>query len=153
MLALVAIAGAAEMSRSTRTTTESRAKGGQQAVGAGLTMAVSVGLFAYGGLWLDRQFGTRPWFLLLLSCCGIVGGMLHLIRVVAPDMWPFGKLASDERDTSGHSTPERASDSEVGRAPAERPTTERAATGGAPFDASSDATSGGAEVDDTPPSH
>ncbi|MBL8733769.1 MAG: AtpZ/AtpI family protein, partial [Planctomycetes bacterium] len=34
-------------------------------LGAGLTLAVSVGLFAYGGLWLDERFGTKPWLLLL----------------------------------------------------------------------------------------
>ena len=70
----------------------SRAPQGNRALGAGMTLAVSVGLFAYGGLWLDRQLGTKPWFLLLLVVCGIVGGMLHMIRVVAPEMWPFGKL-------------------------------------------------------------
>jgi F0F1-type ATP synthase assembly protein I len=64
---------------------------GTRALGAGLTLAASVGLFAYAGLWLDTQFGTRPLCLLLCTCCGIVGGILHLIRVLAPDQWPFGK--------------------------------------------------------------
>lgn len=60
-------------------------------LGAGLTLAASVGLFAYGGLWLDARLGTKPWLLLLCVGCGIVGGILHLIRVLAPEMWPFGK--------------------------------------------------------------
>ncbi|MCK5941022.1 MAG: AtpZ/AtpI family protein [Planctomycetes bacterium] len=68
----------------------------QKAIGAGLTLAASVGVFAYGGLWLDRTLGTRPWLLLLMVALGIGGGMLHLIYVVAPDMWPFAKPASDE---------------------------------------------------------
>ena len=59
-----------------------------------MTLAVSVGVFAYGGLWLDRQLGTKPWFLLLMVLLGTVGGMLHLIREVAPDMWPFGEPAA-----------------------------------------------------------
>ncbi len=63
-----------------------------RALGAGMTLAASVGLFAYGGLWLDDQLGTRPWMLLLGVACGITGGMLHLIRVLAPELWPFGKL-------------------------------------------------------------
>lgn len=79
----------------------SRASNGQKAIGAGLTLAVSVGAFAYGGIWLDRQFGTKPWLLLLLVACGIVGGMLHLVRVVAPEMWPFGKLPVDDRGERG----------------------------------------------------
>jgi hypothetical protein len=62
-----------------------------KALGAGLTLAVSVGLFAYGGLWLDARLQTKPWLLLLCVACGIVGGILHLILVLAPEMWPFGK--------------------------------------------------------------
>ncbi len=66
---------------------------GNKALGAGLTLAVSVGLFAYGGLQLDAHFGTKPWLLLVCVLCGIVGGILHLIRVLAPELWPFGKLS------------------------------------------------------------
>lgn len=62
-----------------------------RALGAGMTLAVSVTLFAYGGLWLDTRFGTKPWLLLLCVGLGIVGGMLHLIRVLAPELLPFGK--------------------------------------------------------------
>lgn len=69
---------------------DGRSPGSQPAVGAGLTLAVSVGVFAYGGLWLDRQLGTKPWLLLVLVLLGIVGGMLHLVRTVAPELWPFG---------------------------------------------------------------
>lgn len=65
--------------------------GNPRALGAGLTLAVSVGLFAYAGLWLDGRFGTKPWLLVLCVVCGIVGGILHLIRVLAPESWPFGK--------------------------------------------------------------
>lgn len=79
----------------------SRSSTGQKAIGAGLTLAVTVGLFAYGGLWLDRQLGTKPWLLLLLVFCGILGGILHLIRVVAPEMWPFGRLPVDDRSDRG----------------------------------------------------
>ena len=57
-----------------------------------MTLAVTVAMFAYGGLWLDRQLGTKPWCMLVLVLIGIVGGMLHLIRVVAPEMWPLGDL-------------------------------------------------------------
>jgi ATP synthase protein I len=64
---------------------------GNRALGAGLTLAATVGLFAYGGLWLDGRFGTSPWLLLLGVGCGITGGMLHLIRVLAPELWPFGR--------------------------------------------------------------
>lgn len=68
-----------------------------RAMGAGLTLAVSVGLFAYGGLWLDERLGTKPWLLLLGVGCGVVGGILHLIRVLAPELWPFGKLEAGSK--------------------------------------------------------
>ena len=72
-----------------------QSRGNSNALSAGLTLALSVGLFAYGGLWLDERFGTKPLCLLVLVGLGFVGGMLHLIRVLAPELWPFGKLPRD----------------------------------------------------------
>jgi F0F1-type ATP synthase assembly protein I len=66
-------------------------QGSARTLGAGLTLAVAVGLFAYGGLWLDARFGTKPWLLLVCVGLGITGGILHVIRVLAPELWPFGK--------------------------------------------------------------
>jgi F0F1-type ATP synthase assembly protein I len=76
-------------------------QGSARTLGAGLTLAVSVGLFAYGGLWLDARYGTKPWLLLLCVACGIVGGILHLIRVLAPEMWPFGRLPKSKLPKHG----------------------------------------------------
>ena len=70
-------------------------RGSSRALGAGLTLAVSAGLFACCGLWLDARFGTKPLCLPVLVACGIAGGMLHLIRVLAPELWPLGKLPKD----------------------------------------------------------
>ncbi len=70
-------------------------QGSPRALGAGLTLAVTVGLFAFGGQWLDTWLGTKPWLLLACVSLGIVGGILHLIRVLAPEMWPFGKSPRD----------------------------------------------------------
>lgn len=61
----------------------------RRVTGVGLTMGVSVGLFAYGGLWLDQQFGTKPWLLLLCVIAGIVGSILHMIHVLMPEKWPW----------------------------------------------------------------
>ncbi len=80
-------------------------RGNPRALGAGLTLAVSVGLFAYGGLWLDNRLGTKPWLLLVCVALGIVGGILHLIRVLAPEMWPFGKLPGNHPPRDGGSPP------------------------------------------------
>jgi len=54
-------------------------RGSSRALGAGLTLAVSVGLFAYGGLWLDARFGTKPLCLPVLVACGIAGALLYLL--------------------------------------------------------------------------
>lgn len=62
-----------------------------RAIGAGLTLAASVGLLAWLGLWLDRRCDTLPLFLLIGVLWGVVGGILHLIRVLAPELLPFGR--------------------------------------------------------------
>ena len=56
MFALVISAGAMEM----RNTFIGQIPESRRVTGVGLTMGLSVGLFAYGGLWLDTQFGTKP---------------------------------------------------------------------------------------------
>ena len=60
-------------------------------LGVGMTLAVVVALFAYGGLWLDDRLGTTPLFVLLGVLLGIVGGLIHLLRVLAPELLPFGR--------------------------------------------------------------
>ncbi len=67
--------------------------GGHRAFGAGLTVAVSVTCFAYLGLWIDEGAGTKPWLTLLLVLFGLVGGFLHLIHAVAPELLPKKKSA------------------------------------------------------------
>jgi F0F1-type ATP synthase assembly protein I len=74
---------------------------GSNALSAGLTLAVAVGLFAYGGLWLDERFGSTPWCLLVAVLLGFLGGLLHVIRALAPELWPFGKRADRNRPPEG----------------------------------------------------
>lgn len=59
------------------------------ALGASLTFAAVVALFALGGLWLDDRLNTRPVFVLIGILLGLVGGTIHLLRVVAPGSLPF----------------------------------------------------------------
>jgi F0F1-type ATP synthase assembly protein I len=61
------------------------------ALGAGLTFAAAVALFALGGLWLDGRLHTSPLFVLIGIMLGLVGGTIHLLRVVAPSALPFGR--------------------------------------------------------------
>lgn len=55
-----------------------------RALGAGLTFAVTVALFALGGFWLDGKLATSPLFVLLGTLLGILGGTIHVLRVLAP---------------------------------------------------------------------
>ena len=61
------------------------------ALGAGITFAVTMVLFALGGLWVDDRLSTRPLFLLVGVALGLVGGTIHLLRVFAPGTLPFGR--------------------------------------------------------------
>ena len=73
-------------------------------VGAGLTMAAVVGLFSYGGHLLDERTGLSPVFLLVGMALGSVGGFIHLVSVVAPEMLPFQKKkppSNEESDGTG----------------------------------------------------
>ncbi|MCC6671451.1 MAG: AtpZ/AtpI family protein [Planctomycetes bacterium] len=64
---------------------------GARHLGAGLTLVVTVGLFTFGGHWLDARLHTSPLFLLVGLAAGFAGGLLHLLRVLAPELLPFGK--------------------------------------------------------------
>jgi F0F1-type ATP synthase assembly protein I len=54
-----------------------------------LTFAVTIGLFAYGGYLLDSWLDTNPAFLIVGVFLGGLGGFLHLVRMVAPDLLPW----------------------------------------------------------------
>jgi F0F1-type ATP synthase assembly protein I len=54
-------------------------------------MVVVAGLFGYGGHLLDGVVGSRPLFVILGVVLGFVGGFIHLLSVVAPEMLPFGR--------------------------------------------------------------
>jgi len=56
-----------------------------------LTFAVTIGLFGYGGYLLDSWLHTRPALLIVGVFLGGVGGFLHLVRMVAPELLPWGR--------------------------------------------------------------
>lgn len=55
-----------------------------RALGAGLTFAVTVALFAWGGTWLDKTLSTSPWLVLVCTLLGVLGGSIHVIAELAP---------------------------------------------------------------------
>jgi F0F1-type ATP synthase assembly protein I len=66
-----------------------------KALGAGLTFAVTVALFALSGNWLDAKLGTGPLLVVVLTLLGVVGGAIHVIHELAP-----GTLGFDKRPTA-----------------------------------------------------
>ena len=43
-------------------------------------------MLAFGaiGFWLDRKYGTKPWFLLAGLIFGMIGGFVNFFRLVLP---------------------------------------------------------------------
>ena len=70
--------------------------------GAGMTLVVVVGLFAWGGYLLDNWLATSPLFVVVGTLAGGVGGFLHFLHHVAPDLLPFGRKPDSDR--SGNSS-------------------------------------------------
>ena len=68
-----------------------------QGLSAGLTFAAVVALFVLGGRWLDTRCATSPLFVLLGLALGLVGGTIHMLRVLAPATLPFGKTRKTEK--------------------------------------------------------
>ena len=73
---------------------------GTNVLGAGLTWVVCVALFAYGGYALDGWLDTLPLFVVLGAIAGAVGGFIHFMALVAPDLLPFGRGRSTDRNDS-----------------------------------------------------
>lgn len=67
--------------------------------GLGFQFAATVGVFAFGGYWLDQRLGTLPLFLITGVLLGFAGGILSLIRRVPP-----GGGASSRRRKNDAST-------------------------------------------------
>jgi ATP synthase protein I len=48
--------------------------------GVGLQFAVTIVVFMFGGMWLDRALGTSPWLLILLVFAGAGAGFYSIYR-------------------------------------------------------------------------
>ena len=55
---------------------------GGEFAGIGLQFAVVILVFTAAGVWLDRRFGTSPWFLLVFVFAGAGGGFYSMYRKV-----------------------------------------------------------------------
>lgn len=76
-----------------------------RALGAGLTFAVTVALFAFGGSWLDAKLSTGPWLVLLGALLGVVGGAIHLIAELAPETLGLSRRPLHQKAPSSSPSP------------------------------------------------
>lgn len=79
-----------------------------RALGAGLTFAVTVALFAWAGSWLDQKLSSNPWCVLVCTLLGVLGGGIHLIVELAPGSFGLGRAKpkpSDPNDPKPPSPP------------------------------------------------
>jgi F0F1-type ATP synthase assembly protein I len=70
---------------------------GASVFGAGLTLVVVVGLFAWGGYLLDGWLATTPLFTVIGALAGALGGFIHFLHRVAPELLPFGRKRGAKR--------------------------------------------------------
>lgn len=79
---------------------------GAGVLGAGTTLVVVVGLFAWGGYLLDNWLSMTPLFVVVGALIGAVGGFIHFLHKVAPELLPFGRKAkADRSDNSSDRQP------------------------------------------------
>lgn len=48
--------------------------------GIGIQFGLTIVVFVFGGVWLDRRFGTSPWCMLGCTFVGAAGGIYSMYR-------------------------------------------------------------------------
>ena len=51
--------------------------------GSGIQLAAAVVLMFFFGRWLDANFSTNPWLMIVCVMIGVGGGLFHFIRTVS----------------------------------------------------------------------
>jgi F0F1-type ATP synthase assembly protein I len=58
----------------------STAPSGAELAGVGVQFAATLVVFAFLGIWLDKRFGSSPWFVLVCVFVGAAAGFYSLYR-------------------------------------------------------------------------
>ena len=53
---------------------------GAEFAGIGIQFALTILVFVFAGVWLDRRLGTSPWLLLICVFAGAAGGFYSMYR-------------------------------------------------------------------------
>ena len=77
-----------------------KAVSGAEFAGIGVQFALTIMVFVFAGVWLDRRLGTSPWLLLLCVFFGAGGGFYSMYRTVTR-----GGRDAGHANTKNHTTP------------------------------------------------
>ena len=64
--------------------------------GLGIQLAAAVIVMSLLGYWLDQQWATAPWLMIVCTCLGFAAGMYHFIKTVSD----VSKRESKERESN-----------------------------------------------------
>lgn len=67
--------------------------------GLGFAITVPMGLFAWAGLWLDGQFGTRPLFMLVGILVGLIAAGASIAELLAFQSGRGGRVLRRRQST------------------------------------------------------
>lgn len=67
---------------------------GMELAGAGVQFGLTILVFVFGGVWLDKHLGTSPWFTIGCTFVGAAGGLYSMYRRA---------IKADASDTRGRS--------------------------------------------------
>lgn len=70
---------------------------GVEFAGLGVQFALTILLFVFFGLWLDRRLGTSPWFVLICVFVGAGGAFYSMIRQVTRHTKRMGNRSGDDK--------------------------------------------------------
>jgi ATP synthase protein I len=68
--------------RGTQNQGRGTAVSGAQFAGIGVQFALTILVFVFAGVWLDKRLGTSPWLLLVCVFLGAAGGFYSMYRTV-----------------------------------------------------------------------
>lgn len=74
---------------------------GTEFAGIGLQFTLTILVFVFAGVWLDRRLGTSPWLVLVCVFAGAAGGFYSMFRRVTQAQRRDAERAAERRDRAG----------------------------------------------------
>ena len=74
---------------------------GTEFAGIGLQFALTILVFVFAGVWLDRHLGTSPWLLLICVFAGAAGGFYSMYRRITVAQRRDAERIAEQRNRPG----------------------------------------------------